>query len=117
LSITITSMKLHENPLTPIILLDPDNLWAHFQSQVTEIATNRYGPPFIPNLLKPCRSADAACRELLEFCKDPDAWYTKNSIPQDGVQTARTRSRRIRAEELCLNTIETFDTPNTRLSI
>ena len=27
LAITITSMKIHENPLAPIILLDPDNLW------------------------------------------------------------------------------------------
>ncbi len=116
LSITITSMKLHENTLTPIILLDPDNLWSHFQSQVTEIATNCYGPPFVPNLLKPCRDADAALSELLQFCADPDAWYAKNTIPRHSVQTARTRSRRIRAEALCLSAIEVFDSPNARLS-
>ena len=27
LAISITSMKIHENPLAPIILLDPDKLW------------------------------------------------------------------------------------------
>ncbi len=116
LSITITSMKLHENPLAPVILLDPDNLWSHFQSQVLEIAKNSYGPPFIPNLIKPCRNADDALSELLQFCRDPDAWYLKNTIPEDSVQTARTRSRRIRAETLCLNSIEVFDRINSRLS-
>ncbi len=116
LSITITSMKLHENPLTPIILLDPDNLWSHFQLQVIEIAKNNYGPPFIPNLVKPCRTADDALSELLQFCVDPDAWYKKNTIPGNSVQTARTRSNRIRTETLCLDSIEVFDKPNSRLS-
>ena len=116
-SITITSMKLHENPLTPVILLDPDNLWLHFQSQVSEIAKNCYGPPFIPNLLKPCRNADDALSELLQFCMDPDIWYLKNNIPRNSIQTARIRSNRIRTEALCLNYVEVFDRPNSRLSL
>jgi len=116
LSITITSMKLHENPLAPVILLDPDNLWAHTQAQFTEIAENSYGPLFIPNLIKPCRNADDALLELLQFCMDPDAWYLKNNIPSGSIQTARTRSSRIRTETLYLNHVEVFDRPNSRLS-
>jgi len=117
LSITITSMKLHENPLAPVILLDPDNLWSNFQSQVLEIAKNCYGPSFIPNLVKSCRNADNALTELLQFCMDPDAWYKKNNIPKHSVQIARVRSYRIRTETLCLNSLEVFDKPNPRLSL
>lgn len=115
LSITITSMKLHENPLTPIILLDPDNLWAHMQAQVTAIAENNYGPLFVPNLIKPCRNGDDALLELLQFCQDPNAWYAKNHIPEKSVLTARVKSRRIRTETLCQPSVEVFDRPNPRL--
>ena len=116
LSITITSMKLHENPLAPVILLDPDNLWAHTQEQVAEIAKNNYGPKFVPNLVKPCRNADDAVEELLNFCIDPNAWYVKNEIPKDSVQKARTKSQRIRTETLYQQYIEVFESPNPRLS-
>jgi predicted Rossmann-fold nucleotide-binding protein len=114
-SITITSMKLHENPLTPIILLDPDNLWAHMQAQVTMIAENSYGPLFVPNLIKPCRNGDDALQELLQFCKDPNAWYRENKIPEKSVQTARVKSSRIRTETLWQHHVEVFDRPNARL--
>ncbi len=116
LSITITSMKLHENPLAPVILLDPDNLWAGSHNQIVKIAENNYGPMFVPNLVKPCRNAGDALQELLRFCTDPDAWYTENEIPKDSVQTARGRSRRIRAETLYQNNIEVFDKPNFRVA-
>jgi hypothetical protein len=108
-------MKLHENPLTPIILLDPDNLWAHMQAQVTMIAENSYGPLFVPNLIKPCRNGDDALRELLQFCKDPNAWYRENKIPEKSVQTARVKSSRIRTETLWQHHVEVFDRPNARL--
>ncbi len=117
LAITITSIKLHENPLVPIILLDPDNLWAHTQAQVVEIAKNGYGPGFIPNLVKPCRNGDDALLELLQFCMDPNGWYMKNKIPAGGVETARIKSSRIRKETLFQGYVEVFDTPNPRLSI
>ncbi|MGB3210080.1 MAG: LOG family protein [Desulforhopalus sp.] len=117
LSITITSMKLHENPLAPVILLDPDNLWAQTQAQVSEIAKNKYGPQFIPNLIKPCRNAADAIVELLQFCVDPNAWYQKNGIPNDSVEKARDKSRRIRTETLYQKYVEVFDKPNPRLSI
>lgn len=117
LAITITSMKLHENPLTPVILMDPDNLWAHTESQVIEIANNSYGPLFIPNLVKPCRNADDALFELLRFCMDPNAWYVENEIPENSVQTARAKSRRIRSETLYQKYVEVFEGPNLRLAI
>lgn len=117
LAITITSMKLHENPLAPVILLDPDNLWAHTQAQFTEIAKNSYGPLFIPNLIKPCRNAEDALFELVQFCMDPNAWYLKNQIPENSVQTARSRSNRIRTETLYQKYIEVFDKSNPRLSL
>jgi predicted Rossmann-fold nucleotide-binding protein len=115
LSITITSMKLHENPLTPIILLDPDNLWAHLQAQAIEIAQRKYGPVFIPKLIKPCRNADDAVEVLLQFCIDPNDWYLKNDIPQASVHTSRIKSRRIRTETLQQSYVEVFDSPNGRL--
>ncbi len=117
LSITITSMKLHENPLAPVILLDPNNLWAHTQAQFVEIAKNGYGPLFIPNLIKPCRNADDALIELMQFCKDPDDWYKKNNIPERSVRTARVKSGRIRTETLHQSYVEVFDRSNSRLSI
>lgn len=116
LAITITSMKLHENPLTPIILLDPNNLWTETQAQVEQIAKSGYGPTFIPKLIKPCRNGDDALTELLHFCMDPDGWYVKNKIPKESVQTARSRSRRIRAETFHQRYVEVFDRPNPRLS-
>lgn len=116
LSITITSMKLHENPLAPIILLDPDNLWSHTHSQVIEIAKNNFGPQFVPNLIKPCRSADDALAELLQFCIDPNAWYTKNEIPRRSISSARTKSKRIRTKALRLKHVEVFDRSNSRLT-
>lgn len=117
LSITITSMKLHENPLAPIILLDPNNLWAHTQKQVNAIASNNYGPQFIPKLIKPCRNADDALVELLQFCMDPNAWYKRNNIPQENVDSARAKSRRIRTEALRQKHVEVFDRANTRLRL
>ncbi len=115
LSITLTSMKLHENPLTPVILLDPDNLWAHLHAQAIEIAKKNYGPLFIPNLIKPCRNAEEAGEELLQFCKDPNSWYQKNNIPESSIQTARTKSRRIRTETLFQDYVEVFENPNPSL--
>ena len=115
LSITITSMKLHENPLAPVILLDPDNLWADTQAQISEIAKNNYGPLFIPNLVKSCRNANDALSELVQFCMDPDAWYSENDIPESSVQTSRIRSSRIRTETLYQDYVEVFDRPNPRL--
>lgn len=117
LSITITSMKLHENPLAPVILLDPDNLWSHAQAQITEIATNSYGPLFIPNLVKSCRNADDALQELVHFCMEPDVWYKQNNIPENSIRTSRAKSRKIRAETLYQNSIEVFDRPNPRLAL
>jgi hypothetical protein len=85
-------------------------------AQVIEIAKNSYGPLFIPNLVKPCRNADDALFELLQFCMDPNAWYSKNKIPEMSVRTARARSNRIRTETLYQNYVEVFDRPNSRLS-
>jgi len=115
LSITITSMKLHENPLAPVILLDPDNLWTHMQSQVVEIAKKKFGPSFIPNLIKQCRNADDALQVLLQFCMDPNRWYLENNIPEKSVQTARDKSRRIRTETLYQDHVEVFTFENSRL--
>ncbi|MGW8192825.1 MAG: LOG family protein [Desulforhopalus sp.] len=116
LSITITSMKLHENCLAPVILLDPDNLWGNMHAQVVEIAKHKYGPQFMPDLVKPCRNAGDAALELLQFCRDPDDWYMKNNIPSSSVEKAREKSRRIRTETLYQAHVEVFAKPNARLS-
>ncbi|MFW2364899.1 MAG: LOG family protein [Desulforhopalus sp.] len=116
LSITITSMKLHENLLAPVILLDPDGLWVHAHAQVTEIAKNKYGPLFVPKLIKPCRNGDDAMLELLQFCRDPDSWYEQNDIPRSSVDKAREKSRRIRAETLFQDYVEMFDRPNLNIA-
>ncbi len=115
LAITVTSMKIHENPLAPIILLDRNNLWAHSQKQITEIAAHGYGPLFVPNLVKSCRNADDAHLELKRFCMDPQAWYTANNIPAGSVEAARRKSRRIRFEMFGQQHIEVFEKPNLRL--
>lgn len=116
LSISITSMKLHENPLAPIILLDPDNLWEHARKQTIEIARRSYGPDFIPKLLKPCHTAHEAVDEMIQFLADPPAWYKKNDIPDESVQITRIKSKRIRVETFGLTDIELFDKPNHRLA-
>ncbi len=117
LAISITSMKIHENPLAPIILLDPDNLWSHAQSQTVEIADRKYGPSFIPNLIKPCHNADEAVKEIVRFLSHPDNWYKKNKIPRENIEISRVKSRRIRQETLGQGYIEVFETPNHRLKI
>lgn len=115
LSISITSMKLHENPLTPVILLDPNGLWEDARRQIVKISQNNYGPEFIPNLIKSCRDENEALLELTKFLNDPDQWYRTNHIPEESVALARKKSVRIRACSLRQKTMEVFDRPNTKL--
>ncbi|MBF0302094.1 MAG: LOG family protein [Desulfamplus sp.] len=117
LAISITSMKIHESPLAPIILLDPDNLWSHAQRQTIEIAERKYGPAFIPNLIKPCRNADEAVKEIIRFLSHPDNWYKKNKIPRENIEKSRVKSRRIRQETLGQDYVEVFENPNHRLMV
>lgn len=116
LSITITSMKIHENPLAPIILLDPDNLWENARKQTQKIADKKYGPAFIPHLVKSCKNAAQAETHLIEFLSDPGLWYEKNKIPAQSVETARIKAARIRRSFLCIEDVELFCTPSPRLS-
>ena len=115
LAITITSMKIHENPLAPIILLDPDNLWKHTQKQTDEIARRKYGPAFAPCLIKSCGNAQEAEQELIGFLSNPDDWYLKNRIPGENVEKARIKAARIRRQTLCQKEVEVFQKPNYRL--
>lgn len=111
LSISITSMKLHENPLTPVILLDPNGLWEDARHQIVKIARNKYGPGFIPDLIKSCHNESEALEELSQFLNDPDQWYKKNCIPFESVMTAREKASRIRTLALRQKTVEVFDRP------
>jgi len=115
LSISITSMKLHENPLTPVILLDPNGLWEDARKQIVKISQNKYGPDFIPDLIKSCRDENEALLELSQFLSDPDQWYRTNRIPLENVTLARKKSVRIRTGGLRQKTVEVFDKPNTRI--
>lgn len=115
LAITITSMKLHENPLAPIILLDPDNLWDHARKQTLKIAEKKYGPAFAPRLIHSCNTATDAANILLGFLENPDTWYRKHKIPRENVERARAKSVRIRQSALGQARVETFDHPNPRL--
>ncbi|MDD9303840.1 MAG: LOG family protein [Desulfobacter sp.] len=115
LSITITSMKIHENPLAPIILLDPDNLWDHARKQTQKIADKHYGPAFTPHLVKSCKNASEAEREIIGFIADPDLWYEKNKIPEQSVKKARVKAARIRKTFLHQETVEVFASPCLRL--
>jgi predicted Rossmann-fold nucleotide-binding protein len=116
LAITITSMKLHENPLAPIILLDPDNLWDHALKQTLKIAEKKYGPEFMPRLVHSCNTARDAADILLEFLENPDAWYKKSQIPSENVERARSKTGRIRQAALGQAVVETFERPNFRLT-
>ena len=115
LAITITSMKIHENPLAPIILLDPDNLWEYTRKQTRKIAERKYGPAFTPNLIKSCSSAKEAELELLKFLSRPDDWYLQNEIPGESTEKARVKASRIRKEFLCQDNVEVFQWANPRL--
>jgi predicted Rossmann-fold nucleotide-binding protein len=116
LSITITSMKIHENPLAPIILLDPDNLWEDARKQTQKIADKQYGPAFTPHLVKSCKNADQAETQVIEFLSDPDRWYEKNKIPTQSVGKARIKAARIRRSFLHMENVEVFSNPSPRLS-
>ncbi|HKL01103.1 MAG TPA: LOG family protein, partial [Desulfotignum sp.] len=116
LAVTITSMKLHENALAPIILLDPDNLWEHTQKQTRKIAAKKYGPAFTPRLIQSCSTAKEAEHILLAFIGNPDQWYRAHKIPTENVDRARVKSARIRQQALGQKKVETFDMPNFRLT-
>ncbi len=116
LAITITSMKLHENALAPIILLDPDNLWDHVRKQTQKIADKKYGPSFTPRLIQSCSNAKEAVKILLAFLENPDQWYKKYNIPKENVDKARVKSARLRGMALGQDKVETFDMPNFRLT-
>ncbi|MCG8565457.1 MAG: LOG family protein [Desulfobacterales bacterium] len=114
LAISMTSMKIHENPLAPIILLDPDRLWDHAVRQIEEIALRKYGPAFTPRLVVPCATAAQASSALLTFLADPGAWYAEREIPMENVEKARVKSARIRGESLAQDGIEVFSRPTTK---
>jgi predicted Rossmann-fold nucleotide-binding protein len=116
LAITITSMKLHENPLTPVILLDPDNLWDHARKQTVKIAERKYGPAFVPRLIHSCNTAEDAALIFLKFLENPDSWYKVHKIPLENVEKARGKTVRIRQSALGQPHVETFDRPNLRLT-
>lgn len=116
LAITITSMKIHENPLAPIILLDPDNLWDNARKQTKKIADKKYGPAFTPHLVKSCKNALQAEKEIIAFLSEPDQWYKKNKIPVESVEKARVKSARIRKTFLHLDDVEVFRTPSPKFS-
>ncbi|MEX1302902.1 MAG: LOG family protein, partial [Desulfotignum sp.] len=116
LAITITSMKLHENPLTPVILLDPDNLWDHARKQTLKIAEKKYGPEFMPRLVHSCNTAEDAAQIFLTFLENPDSWYQTQKIPSENVEKARVKAVRIRQAALGQPRVETFDRPNFRLT-
>lgn len=116
LSITITSMKIHENPLAPIILLDPDNLWEDARKQTQKIADKQYGPAFTPHLVKSCKNADQAETHVIAFLSDPDRWYENNKIPTHSVAKARIKAARIRQFFLHMENVEVFSAPSPRLS-
>ena len=110
LAISITSMKIHENPLAPIILLDPNRLWDHAVQQTREIANRKFGPAFTPNLVIPCATAEEAGKALLGFLTDPDGWYAAHGIPRENVDKARLKSARIRQDTLAQPEVEVFQT-------
>jgi predicted Rossmann-fold nucleotide-binding protein len=114
LFISITSMKLHENPLTPVILLDPNGLWEHARQQIIKISQKNYGPVFTPHLIKSCRNAQEAMDELSQFLTHPDTWYANNNIPRLNIEQARQKSIRIRKKLLRQDFIEIFDTPTVQ---
>ena len=116
LAITITSMKLHENPLTPVILLDPDNLWEYARKQTVKIAEKKYGPAFAPRLIHSCNTAEDAAQIFLKFLENPESWYNTHQIPLENVEKARVKTVRIRQAALGQPRIETFDRPNFRLA-
>lgn len=109
-------MKLHENPLTPIILLDPDNLWDHARKQTVKIAEKKYGPAFAPRLIQSCNTADDAAGILMGFLENPDTWYRRHKIPMENVEKARIKSVRIRQTALGQARVETFEKSNPRLT-
>ncbi|SMD05937.1 Predicted Rossmann fold nucleotide-binding protein [Desulfocicer vacuolatum DSM 3385] len=115
LAISITSMKLHENPLAPIVLLDPDNLWENARKQTIQIAEKKYGPAFAPHLIHSCATAVDAVQVLVPFLEDPDTWYKQKKIPMEDVNMARKKSRNIRKQDLGLEPVEVFEKPNYRL--
>lgn len=108
LAITVTSLKLHENPLAPVILLDPDEMWENAKKQFEKIAGNELGHEFIPRLFRTCRTAEEAVTELVSFTNDPSSWYMEHSIPIAIVKKAQQKARQLRYETLKLKNPEVF---------
>ncbi len=108
LAITVTSLKLNENPLVPVILLDPDEMWENARKQFEKIAGNELGHEFIPRLFRTCRTAEEAVTELVSFTSDPSSWYKEHAIPIAIVKKARQKARELRYEALRLKNPEVF---------
>lgn len=108
LAITITSLKLHENPLAPVILLDPEGMWESARQQFEKIAHDDLGHGFVPGLIRTCRTAEEAVTELVGFTADPASWYQAHAIPMASVKMAQYKAREFRYEVLRLKTPEVF---------
>ncbi len=108
LAITITSLKLHENPLAPVILLDPEGMWENARQQFARIARADLGHEFIPRLIRTCRTAEEAVTELVGFTTDPASWYESHSIPTASVKMAQYKAREFSYEVLRLKNPEVF---------
>lgn len=108
LAITTTSLKLHENPLGPVIFLDPNNMWEEARKMSLKIAEEGLGQAYIPKLYTPVRTAEEGIRCIVDFVSNPDAWYKKKGIPQEAVLEAREKAAEIRFNTLRLKNSELF---------
>lgn len=111
ISSTLTSLKLHENPLAPLIFLDPQNFWADVLKQIQKIADEDLGQDYIPKLCIPVKTAEEGFRAIQEFTNSPEAWYKKRKIPPEAIQEAQKNSNRIRFENLGMRNTELFEHP------
>lgn len=107
LTSTICSMKLVENSLAPIILINPDGKWDAAIDQIKTIIGNNMGPPFIENLVCNCKSYDEAYTVTESFLDDPNQWYEDHDIPMDKVELGR-KAQRVKSREIYIDDPEDF---------
>lgn len=83
LTITLTSTKLYENRIAPIIIMGgKEGFWQNAIQQIKKIVASKLGKDFILSLLHPCASYKEVAAVVEEYIESPEQWCRKRNISE-----------------------------------
>lgn len=87
LTITLTSMKLYENQIAPIIIIgEKKGFWQNAMLQIEKIINHKLGKEFITRLIYPCNSYKKVAALIEQYIQSPENWCRDHDISAEDFQ-------------------------------